>query len=143
MTNKKYKNPHSELKNDVIKEVAKSGLAKVWPQETGKAYTIGSVKKAVVKLKTGLSIMDFFDHLRFIAYGKVGAADITGIILKDGRRLEIEIKTGTGEQEPDQIDYGNSIARCGGIYIVARSVEQALKALKIAIENNHGGVYGS
>jgi len=140
---KKGKNPHTELKKDVILEVAKSGMARVWPQETGTAYSIGSVKAGVAALKTGLSIMDIFKYLKMISYGRKGSADISGIMVLDGRRLEIEIKTGTGRQEEDQKSFALMIEKHGGIYILARSVEQALADLKKSKQHKHGAFYGT
>lgn len=66
---------------------------------------------------------------RFIEFGIDGQADITGI-LPDGRRLEIECKRRIGgKQSKDQENFEALITRFGGIYILARSVEDVFKAL--------------
>jgi hypothetical protein len=70
---------------------------------------------------------------RVIRFGIPGQADLTGI-LPDGRRLEIEVKSLTGRQTPEQVAFQNMIERFNGIYILARStndVRQRLAALGI------------
>jgi hypothetical protein len=70
---------------------------------------------------------------RVIRFGIPGQADLTGI-LPDGRRLEIEVKSATGRQTPEQLAFQNMIERFNGIYILARStndVRQRLAALGI------------
>jgi len=70
---------------------------------------------------------------RVIRFGIPGQADLTGI-LPDGRRLEIEVKSSTGRQTPEQLAFQNMIEKFHGIYILARStndVRQRLAALGI------------
>jgi len=66
---------------------------------------------------------------RHIRFGRNGAADITGI-LRGGRRLEIETKTATGKQSDAQVEFQAEIERMGGLYILARSVEDVATALE-------------
>jgi hypothetical protein len=74
-------------------------------------------------------------HGNFVRYGVKGQADISGIIRGAdhahpiGTRLEIEVKTTQGTQSEAQINYGTMIVRYGGVYIVARSVEDVARAL--------------
>lgn len=65
----------------------------------------------------------------FIRFGVPGQADLTGI-LHNGQRLEIEVKTDTGRQSKEQQQYQRIIERFGGIYILARSVEDVWARLK-------------
>jgi len=65
---------------------------------------------------------------RYIAFGVKGAADLTGI-LRDGTRLEIEVKTGKARQTPHQVEYQRMIEGMGGIYLVARSGTDLIEAL--------------
>ncbi len=70
---------------------------------------------------------------RVIRFGIPGQADLTGI-LPDGRRLEIEVKSPTGRQTPEQRAFQNMIEKFHGIYILARStndVRQRLTAIGI------------
>ena len=69
---------------------------------------------------------------QFVRFGIPGQADLSGITA-DGRRLEIEVKSATGRLRPDQIAFGTMIRKFGGIYIVARSVEEAIRRLNAAI----------
>ena len=59
---------------------------------------------------------------RVVRFGVPGQADLTGI-LADGRRLEIEVKSPTGRQTQDQKNYQRMIERFGGVYVLARCVE--------------------
>lgn len=56
--------------------------------------------------------------------GGPGGADIIGCYR--GRFVGVEIKTATGRQSPEQILFQNLIRAKGGIYVVLRSVEEAL-----------------
>lgn len=58
-----------------------------------------------------------------------GAADISGILRRDGRRLEIEVKSPTGCQSPEQKAFQHMIEMFGGKYILARSVEDVEREL--------------
>lgn len=89
--------------------MAASKLCKCWPQPTGAAYRDG----------------------KLIRYGLKGSADITGILI-DGRRLEVEIKTGNAKQMAHQEVFQTVINSMGGVYFVARSVEDALVQLQAA-----------
>lgn len=65
---------------------------------------------------------------RLVSFGLKGQADISGIIA-GGRRLEIECKTRTGKQREAQIIFQGMIERYGGLYVLARSVEDVDRAL--------------
>lgn len=67
---------------------------------------------------------------RVIRYGIKGESDIDGIVSPNGRRLCIEVKTGKAVLSLDQKRFRAMILRFGGIYIEARSVEQALHEFK-------------
>lgn len=61
--------------------------------------------------------------------GTPGMADLSGIVA-DGRRLEVEVKSETGTMRDTQRSFGAMIERFRGIYIVARSVEDAIAQLE-------------
>ena len=65
---------------------------------------------------------------RWMDLAPAGAADLTGI-LADGRRLEIEVKSATGQQREAQRAWQRMILSKGGVYILARSVDEALRQL--------------
>jgi hypothetical protein len=66
---------------------------------------------------------------RVVRFGVPGQADLTGI-LPDGRRLEIEVKSADGRQTEEQRNYQSMIERFGGVYVLARSVDDVTSALQ-------------
>lgn len=66
-----------------------------------------------------------------VRFGLPGQADLSGV-LSDGRRLEIEVKSPTGRLSTDQISFGEMIKRFGGVYIVARSLDDVERGLQDA-----------
>ena len=75
----------------------------VWPHPTGAAYREGQL----------------------IRYGLLGSADIIGLV-KGGKFVAIEVKTGRGMQEPQQRTFEAKVKVLGGQYFVARSVADAV-----------------
>jgi predicted porin len=69
---------------------------------------------------------------RAVKFGLKGQADISGLAI-GGVRVEIECKTETGKQTKEQVSFGKMIVRFGGLYIVARSVDDVRQAF---IERN-------
>lgn len=67
----------------------------------------------------------------YIRFGKEGSGDIVACSPK-GRWLEIECKATRGKQSPEQIVRQHEIERRGGIYILARSIDE-LEARKAEI----------
>lgn len=61
-----------------------------------------------------------------------GGADITGILC-DGRRLEVEVKGAKGRQEEDQKNFEAMIRSYNGVYVLARSVEEAVAGVEAAL----------
>jgi len=62
-------------------------------------------------------------------YGIKGMADISGILAPNGRRVEIEVKTGTGRCSGEQRAWATMVAHHGGLYVEARRIEDVRKAL--------------
>jgi len=75
---------------------------------------------------TGLALSP--DGKRPISFGLKGSADISGI-LADGRRIEIEVKTSNTKQSAAQVSFQRMIQKMGGVYVVARSVDDVLDVL--------------
>ena len=67
-----------------------------------------------------------------IQFGRVGQADITGI-MDGGRRIEIECKKAGGvtnkERKAKQTEFGDMIRKLGGLHILAESVADVTKVL--------------
>lgn len=76
------------------------------------------------RANTGASMQDG----RFTRYGIPGQADILGALY--GRFVAIEVKTKTGRQSVSQKQWQVNFERGGGLYILARSVEDVKNVLK-------------
>lgn len=63
--------------------------------------------------------------------GIPGCPDITGVY--QGRAVGIEVKTPIGRQSPQQRKFQSAWERAGGLYVIARSVPEALSALGVAV----------
>jgi hypothetical protein len=68
---------------------------------------------------------------RWVSFGLKGSADILGI-LKGGRFLAVETKVPGGRLRPEQLAFCHMLTSFGGLYIVARSVEDAVRAVEEA-----------
>jgi len=69
---------------------------------------------------------------RIIRVGLPGSFDLTGII-KSGRRLELEIKTGKAKLSKDQITFQKMIRGMGGIAEEIRNLDDAIQIVKTAL----------
>lgn len=65
---------------------------------------------------------------RYIRFGRVGCGDITGL-LRNGIRLEVEVKTCIGVQSKEQEDFQRLIESSNGIYLLVRSPQDLLNQL--------------
>ena len=83
----------------LVAVLQRTAEVRVWRQNSGKVQTV---------------------HGTWIELAPKGAADITGIVLGSGQRLEIECKSPTGKQSDEQKRWGEFIARSGGIYLLAK-----------------------
>jgi hypothetical protein len=66
---------------------------------------------------------------RFVRFGIPGQPDIQGLISPSGRYIGIEVKTKTGKQSDAQKTFQRVVESLGGIFILARSVEDVDRAL--------------
>lgn len=64
---------------------------------------------------------------QWIKFGLVGSPDILGCYR--GRFIGIEVKTPTGKQSDAQRNFQRALEKAGGVYVLARSVDDALNAL--------------
>lgn len=123
-------NNHSKLVNAILVELSKRPDVRAWKAHAGVAKAMNSN--------------------RTIKYGVTGGADIQvcwRLIVKTprikneggftpyeylhplcvGQTVLIEVKTGKGKQTQVQKDYQAAMEECGAIYVVARSVDDAMK----------------
>jgi hypothetical protein len=96
--------PEAMLQKIVLAHVNQIPGVEVWRMNTGGAYVRGA----------------------WVSFGREGQADLAGLMAPSGRRLEIELKTKTGRQRDAQRTYQEMIERHGGLYILARTLREAM-----------------
>lgn len=95
----------------------------------------GHPRIALWRANTGVARV----HGSHVRFGKVGAADITGLrdaLHARGQRIEIECKTEKGKQRPEQVEFQRMIEHFGGIYILARLVEDVKAVLDATLRQD-------
>lgn len=93
------------IQNEIFREFGTRPWCRLWRSNSG-----------VAKYR------DRFGKQRSVRFGVPGQPDISGII-RGGVWLGIEVKSATGTQSVEQRAFQLIIERFGGIYILARSVE--------------------
>lgn len=96
---------HQELLDYVLFILGSTQLCRLWKVATGVGHPLGRPDQT-------------------ISFGLKGGADISGIT-RNGKRIEIEIKTGNARQNKDQLNFMAMIRRYGGIYSVIHSKSEA------------------
>jgi len=64
----------------------------------------------------------------YYRFGTVGAPDI--VLICAGIYVGIECKSSSGRQSPAQKDFQERLEKVGGVYILARSMDEVQKRLK-------------
>ena len=100
---------HGELVNSILVYPKFQTNGRFWKQHVGIFETPNGMK-----IKIGIS----------------GMADITGVW--NGRRVEIECKVKKDYQKPEQKLWQQMIERFGGLYILARSIEDVERGLGVS-----------
>jgi hypothetical protein len=96
-----------------------------------------AIREAVVKL--GLALL-WRNNVGVASYGPfsagkvryglgIGSADLVGVMIGTGRFVAIEVKSPTGRQSTEQKLWGEAVRRAGGIYLLARTPEEAVAGL--------------
>ena len=106
----------SDIQREILNAISR-GRLRAWRQQAGQVFVV-PFKEAQRKGVRG----------HFMELAPAGAADLTGIY-DDGRRVEIEVKSASGAQRPEQRAWESMIRSRGGVYILARSVDEALAHL--------------
>ena len=65
----------------------------------------------------------------FIRFGAIGSPDILAILPPTGRLLAVECKSPTGRISPQQEAFGERIKAAGGVYVMARSIDDIIAVL--------------
>lgn len=115
---------------------------RIWRNNTGQLWS-GS---QIIKFDRGKTVyVEKGDVLLKNAYpvkfGLEGSADILGIIAPDGRFLAIEVKRPKGGRQSErQQNFEGMVKAMGGIYILARSPEEALEELNKIVGVTNGKI---
>lgn len=123
-----------QLQTDIFKEFGAMGkVLRIWRQNTGMAYGLSQVKSNMVFLRIGKfqQALQGFERMQPTRYGVEGMPDIFGI-LAIGRMLAIELKMEGKDLSDMQEAWRAMFERMGGLYIVARSVQDVYAGLRKA-----------
>lgn len=80
-------------------------------------------QKGILAWKNASGVGRSFTGNAIIRYGLVGSSDILAIRPPNGQLCAIEGKVGKDKQRPEQKNFQIAVEKRGGIYILARSVE--------------------
>ena len=103
---------HTNLVNLTVLKLSQSGLARVWPNQSG----VGRALK----------------NNQVIKFGLKGSADILGLT-KDGLFLAVEIKVNNDKQSTEQINFMNMVINHLGIYLLIKEEDDPVAELHRAI----------
>lgn len=106
----------AELIRDILLRVGARPGVRLWRANVGVAVPLHL-------------LCDDCRHLPAVRFGVKGQADLSGIAGPAGRRLEVEAKTGRQQPTEQQRRFGRMVRTQGGIYVVARSVEDVEEVL--------------
>lgn len=115
---------------DVLTGVPISSINSL-PARAKKAYIQGGLK----------AVLDLIRRLPVLAAGIEGGPDIQGSL--HGLWIGIEMKSATGRQRESQAKFQRAIEKAGGIYIIARSAEEAIEKLETKLKINKLGPYST
>jgi len=94
-----------------------------WRENTGTAWQGRKIKHD----KDVLVLADAHP----VTFGLVGIADIMGCAA--GQAFAIEMKDATGKQRKAQINFERAWKKSGGVYILARTVKEAVQGVQVAL----------
>jgi hypothetical protein len=115
--------------NDTLVAVSALPRTLVWRNNTGMAWQgepmnlrVGSM----LRIEAGMTLLR---NARPIRFGLTGSADVIGA--QEGRPVAIEMKDEDGNQKTGQKLFEEAWVKAGGLYVLARSAEEALDSLVI------------
>lgn len=114
--------------NDALMGLSALSDALVYRQNTGQAWQGKPVDAPVGEYVRVLPGMKILAEARPVHFGLEGSADIVG--QRRGKALQVEMKTLTGPQRKAQIAFEAAWVKRGGIYVLARSADEAVAAVK-------------
>ena len=114
--------------NDVLMKVSAIPGAFIYRQNTGTAWQGRPVDVPPGEYVRVLPGMKILAEARPIDFGIEGGGDAVGH--RGGRAFQIETKALRGRQRERQIAFEREWVKHGGIYILARSADQAISAIR-------------
>lgn len=126
-----------EIQNRILFKYGQRHDMRLWRANVGVAVPLEIVKKVrkLLAANERQQAIRTLDGVRAIRFNLNGQADLTGVT-PDGRRLEIEVKSRNGVQSKHQKAFQQMIETTGGVYILARSVEDVDRALAFEMSVN-------
>ena len=116
--------PEQLVTSAILQRVGALPHIRLWRQQAGMAFvSTGPASRALLLglVKRGLA--------RPIDLAPAGASDYVGILAPSGRHVALEIKSAAGRLSEDQAGFGRMIQSRGGLWIVARSADEAERGL--------------
>jgi hypothetical protein len=80
--------------------------------------------------KSGVLVGRALHDERLLRAGLPGQSDISGIMAPSGRYLAVEVKARKDRMHEKQEAFRAMILRAGGIHVIARDLEQAIKDIE-------------
>jgi hypothetical protein len=81
-------------------------------------------------------IRDVLNHVGYFHYkawqgpmSRAGVSDIIGLTKPGGRFFAIEVKAPKGKASPAQLNFLADVKLCGGLVVIAKSVEDVIEGL--------------
>lgn len=121
-------NAHKNLKRAVALAIGQLPYARAFLRETGQGRVGG--RRTPARTLAGGEVVDAYVGEQPMKFGVVGGADVEAFVAPFGRHVELEIKTGTGAQSEDQRMFAAAVQPFGVSYVVVRSVDEALEAVR-------------
>lgn len=122
----------SILQKQILAEFGALPWLRLCRNNTGQAWTGNKIIKIdhprEIKVTPGDVVIQRAHPIKF---GVEGSSDLIGISAPNGQWVSIENKSETGEQSDIQKKYQKMITSMGGIYILARSVEDVYRGLNL------------
>lgn len=116
--------------NDALVDLAALPETMVWRNNTGTAWQGERVNAPVGSMVKVAPRMVILRDARPVTFGLPGSGDILGT--HRGLALAVEIKKRTGRQSQQQRNFERAWTAAGGVYVLARSAGEAVRAVKHA-----------
>ena len=119
-----------QLQNAILREFATRPEMRLWRANVGKAVPLSFLFVVRDAIRDGDidTAKQLLSSPPVVSFGVKGQADLSGI-LDGGYRFEVEVKAPAGRQSKDQAIYQRVIEAKGGLYILARSIEDVEKGV--------------